>query len=108
MLSMLLIRIHMDLHHFGKPNLNPHQSKTSKAAEAYNGPMIMAQEPWRLIPEPWRLTKEPGKVCRPVVADSHHFDEEPDPDQTKKPDADPHQSERQDPKPHKRDMDAQH
>jgi hypothetical protein len=29
----------MDPHHFGKPNLNPHQSEKSKAAEAYNGPM---------------------------------------------------------------------
>ncbi len=108
MLSMLLIRIHMDLHHFGKPNLNPHQSMTSKAAEAYNGPMENGPGAVEAHSGAMRLTKEPGKVCRPVVADSYHFDEEPDPDQTKKQDADPHQSEKQDPKPHKRDMNAQH
>ncbi len=32
------------------------------------------------------------KVCRPVVADSHHFDEKPDPD--------PIQSEKSDPDPY--------
>ncbi len=30
--------------------------------------------------ETWRLTIEPWRVCRPVVADSHHFDEEQDQD----------------------------
>ncbi len=58
-------------------------------------------KPRRLILEPWRLTMEPGHltekiwmVFRPVVADSLHSDEEPDPDpnQIKRSDPDPHQS----------------
>jgi hypothetical protein len=39
-------------------------------------------EPWRAVDaqmEAWRLNMEPWKVCRPVV-DSHHFDEEQDPE----------------------------
>ncbi len=43
---------------------------------------------------------EPWRVCRPVVADSHDFDEKPDPD--------PHQSEMSDPDPCQRDADPQH
>jgi hypothetical protein len=30
--------------------------------------------------EAWRLKMEPWIFCRPVIADSHHFDEELDPD----------------------------
>jgi hypothetical protein len=30
--------------------------------------------------EAWRLKTEPWRVCRPVVQDSHDFDEEQDPD----------------------------
>jgi hypothetical protein len=30
--------------------------------------------------EAWRLKIEPWRVCSPVVADSHHFDEKQDPD----------------------------
>jgi hypothetical protein len=30
--------------------------------------------------EVWRLKIETLRVCRPVVADSHHLDEEQDPD----------------------------
>jgi hypothetical protein len=47
------------------------------------GPRRLTLAPRRLILEPWRLIKEPGKVCRPVVADSHHFEEE-DTDKTEK------------------------
>jgi hypothetical protein len=43
------------------------------------------KEPWRLILEPWRLTMDPTRltvelwnVLRPEVANSHHFDEDPD------------------------------
>jgi hypothetical protein len=43
--------------------------------------------PWRLILEPWRLTIDPMRltvelwnVIRPEVANSHHFDEDPDSD----------------------------
>jgi hypothetical protein len=52
--------------------------------------------------EPWRL-------CRPVVADSHHFDEEQDPNPLKreKSDPDPHLSEKRDQDPHKSDADPQ-
>jgi hypothetical protein len=41
--------------------------------------------------EAWRIKMEPWRVCRTVVADSHHFDEEQDPD------PDPHLSEKLDP-----------
>jgi hypothetical protein len=30
--------------------------------------------------EAWRLKMKPWRVCRPMVADSHHFDEEQVPD----------------------------
>jgi hypothetical protein len=37
-------------------------------------------EPWRLTKKAWRPEMKPGRDYRPVVADSHHFDEEQDPD----------------------------
>jgi hypothetical protein len=36
----------------------------------------------------WRLKMEPWRVYRPMVADSHPFDEDPDPHYTKKSDPD--------------------
>ncbi len=36
--------------------------------------------PWTLTMEAWPLKMEPLSVCRQVVADSHHFDEEQNPD----------------------------
>jgi hypothetical protein len=42
---------------------------------------------------PWTLTMEAEGVCRPMVADSHLFEEEQDPD------LDLHQSEKSDPDP---------
>jgi hypothetical protein len=44
--------------------------------------------------EALRLKMELWRVCRPVVADSHDFDEEQDPD------PDPHKSDKTDPDPH--------
>jgi hypothetical protein len=35
---------------------------------------------------------EPWRVCRPVVADSHHFDEDPGHHLSEKLDPDPHES----------------
>jgi hypothetical protein len=35
---------------------------------------------WTLTMEAWGLKMEALGVCRPLVADSHHFDEEQDPD----------------------------
>jgi hypothetical protein len=42
--------------------------------------------------EAWRFKMKPRRVCRAVVADSHHFDEkqDPDPDLSEKLDPDPH------------------
>jgi hypothetical protein len=37
---------------------------------------------------------EPWKVCIPVVAESHHFDKEKDPDPQHSEKSDPHQSKR--------------
>jgi hypothetical protein len=44
---------------------------------------LYCEGPWTLTVEAWRLTSEPWRVCRPVVADSHQFDENPDPDRIK-------------------------
>ncbi len=35
---------------------------------------------WTLAIEAWRLKMEPWRVCKPMVADSHNFDKEQDPD----------------------------
>jgi hypothetical protein len=35
---------------------------------------------WTLKMEVWRFKKEAWIVCRPVIADSYHLDEEQDPD----------------------------
>jgi hypothetical protein len=35
--------------------------------------------PWMLTIEAWRLKMEPWRIYRPVVTDSHQFDEEQDP-----------------------------
>ncbi len=63
---------------------------------------------WRQRGSKWRR----GGVCWPVVADSHHTDEEqgpdPDPHQNGKSDPDPHQSKNSHPAPHQRDADQQH
>jgi hypothetical protein len=50
------------------------------------------------------------RVYMTVVADSHHFDQDPDPDphQNEKSDPDPHQSKKSEPNPHHRDADPQH
>jgi hypothetical protein len=37
-------------------------------------------EPWTLTKEAWRLKMEPWRVYRPVVAQSHYYDEDQDPD----------------------------
>ncbi len=45
---------------------------------------------------------EPRRVCRPVIADLHHFDEAQDPDPH------PHHSDKSDPDPHQRRADPRH
>ncbi len=59
--------------------------------------------------EAWRLKMEPRRVCRPLVANLQHLDEEQDPDQQwrKKSDPDPHKSEKMDLDPHLSDADPQ-
>jgi hypothetical protein len=62
------------------------------------------EEPWTLTMETWPLKMEPWRVCRPVVADSHHFYEEQDPDpdprQSEKSDTEPPLNEKMDPETH--------
>jgi hypothetical protein len=48
------------------------------------------------------------RVCRPVVADSHHSMEKQDPDQHPHQNPDPHRSENSYPAPDQRDADQQH
>jgi hypothetical protein len=50
--------------------------------------------------EPWRLTLEFVRDFRPLIADLHHFDEEPDQYQSERSDPDPHQSKKPDLDPH--------
>jgi hypothetical protein len=57
--------------------LNPHWDCTIFMKNVSDFPH---RGPWTLTVEAWRLKMEPWRVCRPVVADSHHFDEEQDPD----------------------------
>jgi hypothetical protein len=56
--------------------------------------------------EKLKFQMEPWMDCRPVVADLHHIDEEPDtdPHQSENSDPDPHQSEKR-PDPHLSDAD---
>jgi hypothetical protein len=46
--------------------------------------------------EPWRLTLEFVRVFRPLIADLHHLDEEPDQYQSERSDPDLHQSKKRD------------
>ncbi len=46
-------------------------------------------EPWRTMDAHNEGKMEPWRFCRPVVVDSHHFDEDQDPD--------PHEIEKLDP-----------
>ncbi len=66
-----------------------------RALHTHNGGLEAQMEAWR--------------VWRPVVADSHHFYEEqdPDPHQSEKLDPDPHWGEKLDPDPHWSDADPQ-
>jgi hypothetical protein len=65
--------------------------------------------PWTITTEAYSLKMEPWRVCKPVVADLHHFhhdaEQEPDPNQRQsvKLVPDPHQNEKWDPDPHQRD-----
>jgi hypothetical protein len=102
----------MDLHHFGTTDPNPHQSE-KKDPDLYHGQ--------QLDPDPHQFQysgameaqnramecrgrsrwsrgdpNEAWRVCRPVVADSHHEEQNPDPDLV----LNPHQSEKSDPDPH--------
>jgi hypothetical protein len=97
---------------FWKPDLDPRQSEkaTSGSASKYEAGSGSASESkfrtgrgtnwshggrWTLTVETWRLNIEPGRVCRPLLAGSYHFDEELD--------KDPHQSEKSDPDPLRRE-----
>jgi hypothetical protein len=70
----------MDMHYCGKRDPNPQWSEKldpdphdSQNSGALKGSKM---EPWTLTIEAWKLKREPWRVCRPVVADLHHFDEE--------------------------------
>ncbi len=64
--------------------------------QAHGGPWTLTMDAWGLKMEPWRI--------RPVVEDSHHYDEEQDLDwwigERQNPDPDPHRREKLDPDPH--------
>jgi hypothetical protein len=60
------------------------------------------------------LKKETRRVCRPALADLHHFDEVqdqhpcPDPDKIEQSDPDPLRMKKRDPDPHHRVSDSEH
>ncbi len=62
-------------------------SALKSKVESLRGSKSSRGGPWTLTMEAWKLKIEPWRVCRPLVADSYHFDEELDPD------PDPHWSE---------------
>jgi hypothetical protein len=70
---------------------DPHQKHFSEPIEVQSGPWTFTMEAHRLKTELWT-------VCRPVVADSHQFDEEQDLDlhQNEISEPDPRQSEKAD------------
>ncbi len=111
--SVFLIWIRMDLHHFPKPNPNPHQSEKQDPdlfQESTAGSRSASISKFRSYMKAQNRAMEcrgcsqwsrggPNKawrVCRPVVADSHHEEQNPDPDLA----LNPHQSEKSDPDPH--------
>jgi hypothetical protein len=83
--SGLRIWISMDPHYFGKPDPFPHQSKKLdpsririqvKLQALQRAKKLSQSGPWTLTLEAWRLKMGPQRLCRSVVADLHHFDEE--------------------------------
>jgi hypothetical protein len=72
--------------------------------KSFRGLKYSREWPWTLTMEAWRFKMEPWRVYRPVVADSHYFAEELDPD--------PHYSKKLDPDPdqdrHQHDANPQH
>ncbi len=74
-------------HYFRKLDPDPHKSKKlnpekhqSKKFGNFRGSKQISGEPWKLTVEAWRLKMDPWRVYRLVVTNSHHFDEEQDPD----------------------------
>jgi hypothetical protein len=91
-IAVLRIRIRIDLYNFG--SRDPHQSqKTNPNPDQHQRQISGAVD-----------GGSKSRVCRPMVADLHHFGEEqdPGPHQSEKsdPDPDPHQSEKRDLDPH--------
>jgi hypothetical protein len=72
------IRIHIRVKSWFRINIKTKIQETIGSKCSHSGP-------WTLIGEAWRIKMLPWRVCRPVVADSHNFDEQQDPD--------PHKSE---------------
>jgi hypothetical protein len=68
-------------------------SELKSKFRSFSGSKWSHAGPWTHSMEACRIKKiVPWRVCRPLVADSHHFDEEQDPDPHigEKSDLDPH------------------
>jgi hypothetical protein len=71
-----------DPHYFGKLDPDPHirKAKSGSALKSkfsgFKGLKFSRGGPWTLTMEAWRIKMKPCRICRPVVADSNHFDEE--------------------------------
>jgi hypothetical protein len=85
-----------DPHYSEQLDPDPHRNQNSEALEAQN---IANGGSWTLTIEAWMLKMESCRVYRPVVEDSHHFDEEQDTDTDPHP-HDPHLIEKLEPDPH--------
>ncbi len=76
--------------HFGKSG-----SASKSKFKSWGGSKLSLGGPWTLTVESWRLKLEPWRVCKPMVADSHHFEmqySDPDSHQSDKSDPDSHQN----------------
>ncbi len=76
------------IHHFEKPDPDPPQDWKAGSGSASKLKFRNCKgSKWRAVDAHDRgvedRKKEPGRVCKPVVADLHHFDEKQDPTTSK-------------------------
>jgi hypothetical protein len=80
-MSRVADRIRMDPHCFYSLEAGSgYRSALKSKIRSFRGSIWSRGGPWTLKMDAWRLKMEPRIVCRPVVADSHHLDEEQNPD----------------------------
>ncbi len=90
------MRIRISITNLRKPDPDPYRSKKLDPDlnnfRSFRGSKWSHGGPWTLKMLAWRIKMEPWRLYISVFTDSHHFDEEQDPD--------PHLREKKDPDPH--------